>query len=80
LAAAVVYFWTFSFIVPEMKGNKLFTTLSELFLTRYRFLYTSLDSVQIIFPHRELCFIKLLTHNDAVESANWKAILNKLNT
>jgi len=76
LAAAVVYFCTLSFIVLEMKGNKLFTTFFlEFFLTRYRFLYTSLDSGHIIFPHRELCFIKFLIQYDAMENANWKATL-----
>jgi hypothetical protein len=75
LAGVVVDFWTLSFIVLEMKGNKLFTTILAFFLTRYRFLYTWLDSGQIIFPHRELCFIKLLTQYDAVENANLKATL-----
>ena len=60
LAATVVYFWTLSFIALEMKGNKLFTTLLEFFLTRYRFIYTLLDSGQIIFPYHELCFIYIL--------------------
>jgi len=80
LAAAVLRIWTPSFIVLELKGNKLFITLLEFFLARYRFLCTSLHTGQIMFPHLELCFIKLLTQYDAMENAKWKAILNKLFT